>query len=155
MPEYRIRETGQVVTESEFRAIHSTRSFPYQITVEILDDLGADPVFEGPWPTATKYQVVYRDGVVQDEEGRWFTNYAIADMTDEAKAAVDEAFAQNNRIHKNQLLTDSDWTQLSDVPLTADCKSNFIAWRQQLRERDMYDTESEWPVRPAEEWEPR
>ena len=52
MAEYRIQETGQVVTESEFRELHAATSFPPQITQEMANDFGAD--------------VVLGDGVVEE-----------------------------------------------------------------------------------------
>jgi hypothetical protein len=106
-------------------------------------------VFEGPQPTATKYQVVYRDGVEQIE-GKWYTKYSVADMDDEAKAAVDAATIVANKATRNTKLSDTDWTQLADVPLTADCKTAFAAYRQALRDLDMLDPT--WPDAPAEEW---
>lgn len=149
MADYRIKETGAVVTESELRAMHPNTSFPYVLTEELVNDLGADVVFEGPQPTATKYQVVYRDGVEQIE-GKWYTKYSVADMDDEAKAAVDAATIAANKALRNTKLDNTDWTQLGDVPLTADCKTAFAAYRQALRDLDMLDPT--WPEAPAEEW---
>ena len=149
MAEYRIQETGAVVTESELRAMHPNTSFPYVLTEELVNDLGADVVFEGPQPTATKYQVVYRDGVEQIE-GKWYTKYSVADMDDEAKAAVDAATIAANKALRNTKLDNTDWTQLADVPLTADCKTAFAAYRQALRSADMLDPT--WPEAPAEDW---
>jgi len=149
MAEYRIQETGAVVTESELRAMHPNTSFPYVLTEELVNDLGADVVFEGPYPTATKYQVVYRDGVEQNE-GKWYTKYSVADMDDEAKAAVDAATIVANKALRNTKLDNTDWTQLADVPLTADCKTAFAAYRQALRDLDMLDPT--WPDAPAEDW---
>lgn len=149
MAEYRIQETGAVVTESELRAMYPNTSFPYVLTEELVNDLGADVVFEGPQPTATKYQVVYRDGV-EEMEGKWYTKYSVADMDDEAKAAVDAATITSNKVTRNTKLSDTDWTQLADVPLTADCKTAFAAYRQALRDLDMLDPV--WPDAPAEEW---
>lgn len=149
MAEYRIRETGAVVLESELRAMYPNTSFPYVLTEELVNDLGADVVFEGPQPTATKYQTVYRDGV-EEIEGKWYTKYAVADMDDEAKAAVDEATVAVNKALRNTKLDNTDWTQLGDVPLTAQCKADFADYRQALRELDMLDPV--WPDAPAEEW---
>jgi len=149
MADYRIRESGAVVTESELRAMHPNTSFPYVLTEELVNDLGADVVFEGPQPTATKYQVVYRDGVEQIE-GKWYTKYSVADMDDEAKAAVDAATIAANKALRNTKLDNTDWTQLADVPLAADCKTAFAAYRQALRDLDMLDPT--WPEAPAEEW---
>lgn len=149
MAEYRIRETGAVVTESELRAMYPNTSFPYVLTEELVNDLGADVVFEGPQPTATKYQVVYRDGVEQIE-GKWYTKYSVADMDDEAKAAVDAATIVANKAARNTKLSDTDWTQLGDVPLTAQCKADFADYRQSLRDLDMLNPA--WPDVPAEVW---
>lgn len=149
MAEYRIRETGAVVTESELRAMYPNTSFPYVLTEELVNDLGADVVFEGPQPTATKYQVVYRDGVEQIE-GKWYTKYSVTDMDDEAKAAVDAAIIVVNKTTRNRKLLDCDWTQLADVNLTTDCKAAFTAYRQALRDADMLDPT--WPDMPEEVW---
>jgi hypothetical protein len=149
MAEYRIQETGAVVTESELRAMHPNTSFPYVLTEELVNDLGADVVFEGPQPTATKYQVVYRDGVEQIE-GKWYTKYSVADMDDEAKAAVDAATIVANKALRNTKLDNTDWTQLGDVPLTAQCKADFADYRQSLRDLDMLNPA--WPDAPTEVW---
>ena len=149
MADYRIRETGAVVTESELRAMHPNTSFPYVLTEELVNDLGADVVFEGPQPTATKYQVVYRDGVEQIE-GKWYTKYSVADMDADAIAAVDAATIVANKATRNAKLSETDWTQLGDVPLTAQCKTAFADYRQALRGLDMLNPV--WPEEPAEEW---
>lgn len=149
MAEYRIQETGAVVTEHEFRQMHPATSFPSVITEEMANDFGADVVFEGPQPSATKYQVVYRDGV-EEIEGKWYTKYSAADMDDEAKAAVDAATIASNKATRNTKLSATDWTQLGDVSLTAQCKTAFADYRQALRDADML--EPVWPDAPAEEW---
>lgn len=149
MAEYRIQETGAVVTESELRAMHPNTSFPYVLTEELVNDLGADVVFEGPQPTATKYQVVYRDGVEQIGD-KWYTKYSVADMDADAIAATDAATIASNKATRNTKLSDTDWTQLADVPLTADCKTAFAAYRQALRDLDMLDPT--WPDVPEEVW---
>lgn len=149
MAEYRIRETGAVVTEHEFRGLHPTTSFPSVITEEMANDFGADVVFEGPQASPTRYQVAYRDGV-EEIEGKWYTKYAVADMDDEAKAAVDAATIASNKATRNTKLSATDWTQLGDVPLTAQCKADFADHRQALRDADMLDPV--WPDAPTEEW---
>lgn len=149
MAEYRIRETGAVVTESELRALHPYTSFPYVLTEELVNDLGADVVFEGPQPTATKYQVSYRDGVEQIE-GKWYTKYAVADMDADAIAAVDAGTIAANKAIRNTKLDNTDWTQLPDVPITVACLTAFQVYRQALRDLDMLNPV--WPDAPAEEW---
>ena len=149
MAEYRIRETGAVVTESELRALHPYTSFPYILTEELVNDLGADVVFEGPQASPTRYQVAYRDGVEQIE-GKWYTKYAVADMDADAIAAVDAGTIAANKAIRNTKLDNTDWTQLTDVPITVACLTAFQVYRQALRDLDMLNPV--WPDAPAEEW---
>lgn len=55
------------------------------------------------------------------------------------------------REYRDRLLTESDYTQVSDSPLTEDCKAAFAAYRQSLRnlpEQVGFPTEISWPVMP-------
>lgn len=129
--EIRIRETGQVMFESEFRSMHPETSFPVPLTAEMLADFGADVVLEGPQAQPTRYQVAYRDGVEQID-GQWFTKYSVADMDDDAKAAKDAEQAKSVRFDRNQRLKDSDWSQGKDI---ADAVSQpWAVYRQALRD---------------------
>lgn len=149
--EIRVRDTGQVMFEGEFRAYQKSIGGPSweQTTPEILEALGADPVLEGPQPTAGRYQTVYRDGVEQDAEGRWFTKYSLAEMDADARAAKDAEQAKAVRTDRNKRLADSDWTQLSDSP-----ESNKAAWatyRQALRDvpkQAGFPWDVQWPAQP-------
>jgi hypothetical protein len=73
--ELRNRATGAVITDSQFRAENKNTSFPPQLTAEIIDSFGYDPVLEGPQATTIPpYQYSQRDGVVE-VNGQWFTHY--------------------------------------------------------------------------------
>lgn len=129
--EIRIRETGQVMYESEFRSLHPNTSFPQVLTAEILNDASADIVLEGPQAQPTRYQTAFRDGV-QQIDGQWFTKYSVADMDDDAKAAKDAEQAKSVRSDRNQRLKDSDWSQGKDI---ADAVSQpWAVYRQALRD---------------------
>ena len=55
------------------------------------------------------------------------------------------------RSKRNRLLVDSDWTQLSDVPLTTEEKTQWATYRQELR--DFPETcNPENPVWPTPPW---
>ena len=128
--EIRIRETGAVVFDGEFRAMFPNTSLPERLTADVLDGLGADPVLEGPQATPTRYQIAFRDGV-EESGGQWFTKYSVADMADEAAAAVDAAQATAVRDDRNRRLENSDWTQVADAPVD---KAAWATYRQQLRD---------------------
>lgn len=90
----RIRETGAVVYDNEFRALHPDTSFPLVLDANTLNDFGADPVFEGPQPPLTENQYSQQDGV-EEINGQWFTKYVAVDYTPEELAARTEQWRQS------------------------------------------------------------
>lgn len=76
----RIRDTGQVVTDQQFRADRPNTSFPPVLSVSLLDDFGADPVLDGPQPTGEPWQTAQADGVEQID-GQWFTRWTLTPDT--------------------------------------------------------------------------
>jgi hypothetical protein len=143
--EIRIRATGAVMFESEFRTLAGA-SWD-QTTVEILDQLGADPVLEGPQPSTGRYQVVYRDGVEQID-GQWFTKYSLADMDADAIAAHDGQQAKGIRDDRNRRLAECDWTQLADAPGD---KTAWATYRGALRDvpsQAGFPWDISWPEAP-------
>ena len=146
--EIRIRDTGQVMFESEFRALFPNTSFPQILTANILNEAGADVVLEGPQAQPTRYQVAFRDGVEQID-GQWFTKYSVSDMNDEAKAALDKQQANNVRSDRDTKLSECDWTQMPDCPISN--KAEWITYRQALRDlptQNGFPWDMIWPEAP-------
>ena len=166
--ELRNRTTGAVITEDEFRRDNRNTSFPPQLTAEIIDSFGYDPVLEGPQATTVPpYQYSQRDGVVE-VDGQWFTHYIAGpvfhDYTDpdgvvHTAAEQYEAYCfakdaeQGNvvRAQRNQLLAESDWTQLVDSPLDSHTKLLWAQYREDLRavpQQPGFPWEITWPTKP-------
>lgn len=164
--EIRVRNTGQVMFEDEFRRLHQGLGLPQTLTQEVLNDWGADIVLEGPQATGgTVYQYSMRQGVEQDAEGRWFTKYVLGPIfTDTTaadgtvttaaeheaayKAMKDAEQAKSVRQQRNDKLKDCDWTQLADS--TAD-KAAWATYRQALRDvptQAGFPWTVDWPVAP-------
>ena len=57
---------------------------------------------------------------------------------------------QNIRNERNKLLLESDWTQLSDGPLTAEQKTEWSVYRQELRDVTSQSDPKNiiWPSKP-------
>lgn len=175
----RIRETGQVVTEISFRQMHRKTRPVLQnpITVERLNELGADPVFEGPAATTTgPYEFSFRSGVEQDADGKWFTVYAVGPVfkeytdedgvvqTVEAQTAayrtrIDEQTAANVRNTRNELLADCDWVTVKAIDQNAadslgvQIPVDWLTYRQALRDITSHANfphlaEDDWPTKP-------
>ena len=145
--EIRIRDTGNVVTEQEFRAMFPNTGFPAQLTADIINEFGGDVVLEGPQAQPTRYQVAFRDGV-QQIEGQWFTKHSVADMEQDAIDALDAQQAASQRAYRNTLLSECDWTQLQDAPVNQQAWANY---RQALRDvttQAGFPWDIEWPEKP-------
>jgi hypothetical protein len=140
----RIRETGAVMYESEFRAYQHTNGGPSwgTTTPEVLTALGADVVFEGPQATGgTVYQYSQASGVEQID-GKWYTKYVLgpvftdgettaAEQETAYKAIKDAEQASAVRKSRGDKLADSDWTQVADAPVN---KTVWATYRQALRD---------------------
>jgi len=156
----RVRSTGAVMYEPEFRTYMSetTGASWNQTTVEILNELGADPVLNGPYPTCGTYQYV-NGGPVVEVDGQWFTSFIVKDMNAEQIAAKNEELAQQNKTKAVEILNATDWTSIADVADPA--KSNpylmnqaeFISYRSTIRNIAVNPTfDAVFPTQPQEVW---
>ena len=140
----RIRETGQVMYESEFRAYQQANGGPSweTTTTEVLEALGADVVLEGAQATGgTVYQYSQASGVEQID-GKWYTKYVLgpiftdgettaAEQEAAYKAQKDAEQAKAVRQQRSEKLADCDWTQVADSPVD---KAVWATYRQALRD---------------------
>ena len=165
MAEYRNRTTGEVKTQGQWRAANPNMSLPRVWKAATLDALDLDPVLRSPAATVGDYQVSVRDGVVQDANGNWVENYVARDMfadttedgvtTTKAEheaayqATLDAATAERHRVTRNQLLADSDWTQMNDSPLSNEDKTAWAVYRSELRN---LPDDAAWPNLSDEDW---
>ena len=164
MAEYRIRETGEIITNLATQFPNT--SLPAVLTQSDFDALGIDPVLEGSQPTtATPYQFIYRDGV-EEIEGQWFTKYAIGpvftDYTDEDgvhtaaeqevayKAQKDKDQWSSVRANRNAKLAACDWWVTKAAETNATIGVEQHAYRQALRDitqqADPFNII--WPIEP-------
>jgi hypothetical protein len=161
----RIRETGQVMYESEFRAYTKANGGPSweTTTTEVLEALGADVVFEGAQATGgTVYQYSQRNGVEQ-VDGKWYTKYILgpvfidqvvdgvtttaAEQEATYKAQKDAEQARNVRTTRDQKLADTDWRFRSDMTPSQE----WIDYCQALRDvpsQEGFPWNITWPVEP-------
>lgn len=62
-------------------------------------------------------------------------------------------YAEVNRGIRNQLLIDSDWTQMPDSPLTDEAKALWATYRTALRDLTAHANwpnlvDADWPTKP-------
>ena len=164
----RIRETGAVMYEGEFRRLFPNTSMPQQLTEALINDFGADVVFEGPQASGgTVYQYSQRDGVEQ-VNGKWYTKHILGpvftDTTDEAgnvtsaaaneaayKAAKDADQAKSVRATRDSKLAESDWRVIKAAETATTLDSAWATYRQALRDitaQEGFPWTIDWPVNP-------
>lgn len=159
--EIRLRSTGEVMLEDQFRRYQKETGGPTwdRTTDEVLEALGADVVFEGAQATGgTVYQYSMRSGVEQ-VDGKWYTKHILgpvfvdgettaAQQEAAYKAQKDAEFAASARSQRDTLLTQTDWTQVADAPVD---KAAWAAYRQALRDVPQqigFPTTITWPEKP-------
>jgi hypothetical protein len=148
--------------EEEFRNYQRSNGGPTwdRSTPEILEQLGCDPVFEGPQATGgTVYQYSQRQGV-ECIDGKWFTKYVLGpiftDLPTVTASEQEQAYkslkdlerATQVRVERTQRLKDSDWTQLADAPVN---KTAWAVYRQSLRDVTIqpgFPWQIDWPNMP-------
>jgi hypothetical protein len=164
--EIRVKNTGAVMYEGEFRQLHFGLGLPKVLTEAIINEWGADIVFEGPQASGgTVYQYSMRQGVEQIE-GKWYTKYILGPVftdtpateeTPAKTAAENEAAyqamkdaeqAKSVRQQRDAKLAECDWTQLADAPVD---KAVWATYRQTLRDvptQEGFPWTITWPDAP-------
>ena len=162
--EIRNRSTGVVITDSQLRADNPNTSFPKQITTDILDGFGYDPVLNGAAATVSgPYEVSTRDGV-EEINNQWFTKFIVGPVftdNEEGTAAeqqaayrtnIDNQVAANVRSERDRKLAACDWTVLTDSPLATAKKTEWKTYRTALRNitaAEGFPHTMEWPTEPS------
>jgi hypothetical protein len=146
----RIRETGAVVFDNEFRIYAQSKGaiFGSPLDEGFINSFGGDIVFEGPQASGgTVYQYSQRSGV-EHIDGKWYTKYVLGPIftdtpaTEDSpaktaaenetayKAMKDAEQAKSVREQRSTKLADCDWTQVDDSPVD---KAAWATYRTALR----------------------
>ena len=147
---YRVRSTGEVLSQGQVRNLHKNTSFPKTWTPEIVEELGLDPVFETPAPEVTRYQTAFQNGVEQ-VNGKWQWKWSVADMDDEAKARIDDEAAKAVRAERDRRIAETDWLVIKNLELNQNVPGKWEVYRQDLRDIPAqigFPHNVSWPVKP-------
>jgi hypothetical protein len=121
-------------------------SFP-----KIIDDL--DLEFLGVFKVEKREQpeISYDQNIqckVVKQSGKWVESWKVTNASSEEVAQrVADKIAQV-RYERNQYLSESDWTQVSDAPVD---KNAWATYRQALRDitdQDGFPWDVQWPIKP-------
>ena len=167
--EIRNRSTGELTTISQFRASRPTTNLPKQITTEILNNFGYDPVLNGPAATVVApYGVSTRSGV-EEVDGQWFTKFIagpiFTDTTDDEgnvttaadneaayKARIDAQVATSVRSQRDRLIAETDWIVVKAKETSTNVPAAIKTYRQELRDLPTasgFPHTMTWPTKPS------
>lgn len=157
--EIRVRSTGAVMYESEFRRWLQETNGPSYVTLtsEVMELLGVDPVFEGPQASGgTVYQYSQRQGVELVGD-KWYTKYVLGPVfeNDDDRLAYeaerDLAQADAVRNDRDNRLAACDWRVIKSLEAGTAQDFDWAVYRQALRDlpsQQGFPWNVVWPVSP-------
>lgn len=172
MSEYRLRDTGEILSEGRIRKMYPNTSFPKIWNSDIFNFLRIDPILKITKPEpSSKYKVIVRDGTVQDENGNWVENYIEKNMFDDYtdietgqvitreeqelnyQNKLDSEKAREIRAKRDKLLEETDWIVVKAKETSTNISSSWKTYRQALRDitdhaNFPYLNDSDFPTKP-------
>ena len=124
-------------------------SFPAVITDEVAADFNVYPVTPAEQPALDHTLNFDRIAVLRD--GAWIEEWTSTPATAEEIAERTTAKTGAVRAQRNDLLAESDWTQLADSPFDADSKAAWALYRETLRmvpQQADFPWNVDWPDKP-------
>jgi hypothetical protein len=107
-------------------------SFSVNIPINVLNEYGVFEVIEvphssNPYNNYTETTPIFDNGV-------WYECWVETPMSENQIEEVKSTMWEYVRNQRNQRLSESDWTQLADAPLTSEKKKEWAVYRQSLRD---------------------
>lgn len=130
----------------QLRKDHRNVSFPKVPSDQDLARFGVVRVTTSPQPA---YDYTKNLSLTAEEvNGQWVEKWVATDASQEEITERVEGQALNIRIERNQLLSESDWTQVADAPVD---QTAWAAYRRALRditEQAGFPFNVAWPSKP-------
>ena len=114
----------------QFRRDNNTYTFPAVIPIETLSEFGVFEVNQTPKPN--DYTKNISEGTPTLTDGVYYQNWVQTDASVAEQELRLEIKWSEIRELRNQLLSECDWTQLTDV--SESIKTSYQSYRQNLRD---------------------
>lgn len=136
----------------DLRRDNPNTSFPRGPSNECLASWNVFPVVDRPKPSFDPATENCNPVNPTYENGEWVVNWQVtpADADEIAQRLAYES--ESVRDQRNLLLVESDWTQLTDSPLTGSILSSWVTYRQELRDLTTqagFPWTISWPTPPS------
>jgi hypothetical protein len=144
---------GHAVVEDNLRVLFPHHVFPKLITPADVEPFGFG-IYEFTQIPPDRYpNKIIETTPVLRENGIWYQAWSEVEMTAEEQEVATTQEANQMRTQRNFRLMQSDWSQLPDAKITAEKKTEWVTYRQALR--DITDQAGfpwtiTWPTQPSE-----
>lgn len=131
----------------DLRRDNPNTSFPRNPSDAVLADWDVYPVTAGARPTTQPNEVAVLANTPTLLDGAWVVEWVVRSYTQEET----DFRAVEVRTERDNLLAQSDWTQVSDSPLSTAEKEAWAAYRQDLRDisdQPNFPYQITWPTAP-------
>lgn len=126
-------------------------SFPRNPSEELLASWNVFPVVEVAAPSYDLATENCNQVNPTFQDGQWMMTWAVTTASSDEIAERLTAKSAEIRKQRNQLLSESDWTHMSDSPLSESDKTAWAAYRQSLRDLPSaagFPFTMSWPEKP-------
>jgi hypothetical protein len=129
-------------------------SFPRAVPIDIMRRYSMLPVIVDAIPEYDPLTHKVTTATTPTRNGNdWVITRTMVDLTSDEIADNDAHAAFLNRVTRNKLLDESDWTQMNDSPLSNELKTAWATYRQECRGLSDADAwpnlaDDDWPVAP-------
>ena len=122
-------------------------SFPDAVSGLDLSDYGVYDVTVSTKPSAAHDKKAVSNDAPTLIDGVWTLGWTVRDLTADEIALEAKAVRRD----RDELLAESDWTQMPDSPLDSTIKASWATYRTALRdvtEQSGFPTDITWPTAP-------
>ena len=144
--------TEYPVTDSDIRRKFPGTSFPKTLDDVDLSSYGAVKVNATDQPSINRDTHRMEEGTPTLVSGCWLQAWNVVELTAEELQKKTDSKAAGARIERDQKLAASDWTVLADSPLTTAKKTEWKAYRTELRNitaAEGFPNSISWPTEPS------
>ena len=133
----------------QLRRDNSNTSFPKQIPSEMLESYGVYTVVYTDMPSIDdRTQKVEQEATPSLVSGAWTIGWTTSSKTADETAEYDADMAASNRSTRDNLLSQSDWTQVSDAPVDATVWATYRQALRDITDQAGFPNDINWPVKP-------
>lgn len=135
---------------NNLRRDNRNTSFTEPMTDEDLAEWGVFPVVDTVAPGFDPESEALEISTPIFSNGTWYQTWLVRKLDQDEISTAFARCCEQARIERNQLLADSDWTQVADAPVN---KEEWKAYRQNLRDitnQDDFPWSIAWPSLPED-----